>query len=328
MSADTPEVSVIVAAWNAAPTIGGAVSSALRQRGVRVEVIAIDDASTDGTRAELERLAEVHKHLHIVVQTVNSGPAAARNSALALARAPYVTILDADDEMAPDRLGKLLSIARLGNWDIVADDLFKVPSHHPDAPRERLWSKTEIGCVKINFEEFIQGNLTRLHGGRGELGFLKPLIRREFLEWHNLRYDQSMRLGEDYALYAEALAAGARFCLTDPFGYHALVRPESLSGRHEAADLAGLVRVDQQLASRSDLTTSERKMLKIHEIETQKRWRWLRLIEAVKSRDIVDAVRCFIAPPSVIASLCARLGEQVLLRSAARISRVLGTASA
>ncbi len=277
-----PEICVIIAAWNAEKTLGNAIASALEQRNVVVEVIVVDDASTDGSLELARGMARQQPRLCVLAQPRNAGPAAARNRALDRTRARFVTVLDSDDTMDADRLHRLLQMAQDGDWDIVADDLYKVASRDPDAPRKRLWSSDPIGCQTISFEGFVRGNLSRLHGGRGELGFLKPLIRRDFLITHNIRYDETMRLGEDYALYATALARGARFCLTDPLGYLALTRPDSLSGRHSATDLGALVAADHRLAEEPTLGAADRQMLRAHEIETQKRWRWMRLIEAAR----------------------------------------------
>lgn len=204
-----PEVSILIAAWNAEATIGAAVQSALDQQGVAVEVIVVDDASTDGTRALVARMAAADPRLRLVSQPQNAGPAAARNKALKMSAAPWVTVLDSDDVLAPHRLAGMLALARSEGWDFVADDLYKVDSHPPRGPRQRLWSAEPIGKLSLTFESFVRGNLSRLHGGKGELGFLKPLMRRGFLRDRGLSYAEDMRLGEDYALYATALARGA-----------------------------------------------------------------------------------------------------------------------
>lgn len=314
------DICVIVAAFNAERTVSTAVRSALCQFGPEVEVIAVDDASTDNTFQCLSAIACEDSRLTVLQVSRNAGPAAARNLALSRTRARYVTVLDADDLMIEGRLARLLALADAGGWDIVADDLYKVASFREDAPKRRVFSQQPIGQQEITLEAFIRGNLSRLHGDRGEMGFLKPLIRREFLVRHHVAYDETLRLGEDYIFYAAALAAGARFLLTDPLGYYALTRADSLSGRHSASDLAALVAADQRFGHLAGLTRAERAMLREHEIETQKRWRWLWLIEAVQSRDLGEIARCFVAPPAVIATLLSNLAEQFVLRSRAAVS--------
>ncbi|MGW3630614.1 glycosyltransferase family 2 protein, partial [Streptomyces sp. NPDC005122] len=78
----------------------------------RLEVIVVDDGSTDGTAAELDRLAGVHPGLLRVVRQENSGgPAAPRNAGLDLARGEFVFFLDADDHLGPEALERMVAMA-------------------------------------------------------------------------------------------------------------------------------------------------------------------------------------------------------------------------
>lgn len=314
-----PQIAVIIPAWNAQATLRRAVSSALAQEQVAAEVIIVDDASVDGTLDCAKSLAAKDGRVQVLAQPENRGPAAARNLALENISAPYAAPLDSDDFMEPGRLARLLRIAEQGNWDFVADDLFKVPETCIEGPRTRLWSEDSIGVQPLGFSAFVRGNLSGQRGGRRELGFIKPLMSVGFLNRTSLRYDTGMRLGEDYILYATALARGARFCLTDPAGYVAVTRPDSLSGVHSACDLGALVQGDRTLMAAENLTKAEQAALKEHYIETLKKWHWLRMIDAVKARDFAAAIRCFQAPPAVIGDLVGKLGEQVVIRGAARL---------
>lgn len=100
------------------------------------------------------------------------------------------------------------------------------------------------GPTPVTAMDFVVSNLSAAHGGRREMGFLKPLMSRSFLERQGLVYDPGIRLGEDYVLYAQALLCGAVFLLTEPAGYVATVRPDSLSGRHPTEAHAHLVAAD------------------------------------------------------------------------------------
>lgn len=311
-----PDVAIIIAAWNAEDTLGRAIDSLLLQEGVSLEIIVVDDASTDGTLVCAQSFAARDPRITVLTQDENAGPAAARNRALEMVTARYVTPLDSDDFMEQGRLVKLTEIAMQGGWDLVGDDLFKVDETSVNGPRRRLWSQTDIGTVPITFSEFIRGNLSSAHGGRCELGFLKPLISVGFLNLNILRYDENMRLGEDYVFYATALLQGARFCLTDPTGYIAVTRANSLSGDHGAHELGALVRADCMLLNLPSLGNDERDALQAHYIETLKKWHWMRLIDAVKARQLLPALQCFVAPPAVVLSLLGLLGKQVVLRSA------------
>jgi succinoglycan biosynthesis protein ExoU len=309
------DVAIIIAAWNAEATLGRAIESALSQENVSIEIVVVDDASTDQTLSCARSFAQADPRITVLRQSKNAGPAAARNLALEVVRARYVTPLDSDDFMDKGRLAHLLEIASEDDWDFVGDDLFQVDEAWVDGPRRRLWSQTNIGTVPITFAEFIRGNLSSVHGGRGELGFLKPLISVDFLKNAELKYQGNMRLGEDYALYATALLKDARFCLTDPAGYIAVTRAKSLSGYHGARELGALVQADLMLMDAADLSGEEAGALRLHYIETLKKWHWTRLIDAVKARRVLGALGCFVAPPAVVLFLLGCLREQLVLRS-------------
>ncbi|MEM8851912.1 MAG: glycosyltransferase family 2 protein [Pseudomonadota bacterium] len=313
----SPLVTVVIAAWNAEQTLARAIDSAVAQT-IPVEVIVVDDASTDGTAALADRLAAEAPAVQVLRQARNAGPSAARNRAITESRAPWIAVLDADDRMAPDRLSILLETARKTNADFVADDLWKQAEGAPDDQRHRMLSDEMLGIVPLDAEAFIRGNLSARHGGRRELGFLKPLMSRAFLAQHGLRYDPTIRLGEDFVLYAQALLRGARCVLTDPAGYVATVRPGSLSGQHPTEAHAHLIEADLAMLAWPDLPNGVRAALHAHLLEQRKKWAWRRLIDAVRTSDMRAAMGCFWAPPQVGADLLARLGREAVGRLGAR----------
>ena len=96
-----PEVSVIVPTYNRAHTLGDSLRSLLGQEGVDLEVIVVDDGSTDDTPALVAAIGD--PRLRVLTGT-HAGIAAARNRGLAAARAPYVAFHDSDDLALPNRL--------------------------------------------------------------------------------------------------------------------------------------------------------------------------------------------------------------------------------
>ncbi|AJE47790.1 glycosyltransferase family 2 protein [Celeribacter indicus] len=317
------DVSVLIAAYDGAATLERAVASVLGQVGLCAEAIVIDDASRDTTHALALRLAaESPDRVRALTTGVNGGPSKARNLGLRSARGTFVTVLDCDDYMEPGRLARLLAHARETGADFVADDLFKVVEGAERGPRDRLLGLPREGetVLAVDLAEFTRGNMTTYNGARGEMGFLKPLMRRDFLERHGLRYHEDMRLGEDFALYAEALLAGARFDIVPPAGYVAVVRPGSLSGSHGTAELAALAARIGALRRAGGCRGGARAAMDALWLDTMKRYSWARLIDAVKARNLREAAACFAAPPAVGAHLAACLWEQVLVRGRARLA--------
>jgi glycosyltransferase involved in cell wall biosynthesis len=116
-----PQVSVLIPAYNASQHIAGAVNSALQQDGVAVEVIVVDDGSTDDTLAVLEPF---HHRIHVLRQK-NSGQAIARDRAAQMAKGQWLAFLDADDEWQPNKLLQQLSLAN-GEADLVYTERLNV----------------------------------------------------------------------------------------------------------------------------------------------------------------------------------------------------------
>ncbi|MGA6974615.1 MAG: glycosyltransferase family A protein [Candidatus Binatus sp.] len=101
------KVSVVIPAYNDKGTIAGAVESALTQHfDGRFEVIVVNDGSTDGTRAELEKFGGRIR----VIEQDNAGVSMARNAGMAAAAGEYIALLDADDTWTADKLAKTVSV--------------------------------------------------------------------------------------------------------------------------------------------------------------------------------------------------------------------------
>lgn len=99
-----PLVTVGLTTFNSADTVEHALHSALAQTWRPIEVVAVDDCSTDGTREMLDRLAERHPELRVFVNAVNGGVAVSRNRILAEAHGDFVAFFDDDDESLPERI--------------------------------------------------------------------------------------------------------------------------------------------------------------------------------------------------------------------------------
>lgn len=104
-----PDVSVLISVHNYGRFVRGAMESALASRGVHVELVVIDDASTDGSPQVVHEFMSQHPDAPItfIEQRINTGVQRARNLAFTVARAPFVFVLDADNLIYPDGIAKL-----------------------------------------------------------------------------------------------------------------------------------------------------------------------------------------------------------------------------
>ena len=116
-----PLISVVIPAHNPGRYIEPCIRSLLRQTLARTqfEVVFVDDGSTDGTGERLDRLAREQSHVRVIHIPASGGPGRPRNVGLEAALGEYVQFLDADDELAPRALERLLRMARAKKSDIV-----------------------------------------------------------------------------------------------------------------------------------------------------------------------------------------------------------------
>lgn len=263
----TPSVSVVITAHDAAATIGDAVRSALAEPET-AEVIVVDDASRDTTVAAAEAAGEGDGRLKVIRCAVNGGPAAARNRALDATTGAFVAVLDADDFLLPGRFARLLA---LPDWDMVADNILFVAEEASPAELPPLPPVTPA-LIDIDLAGFVRANRSASGANRQEWGFLKPVMCRDFLARHGLRYDEALRLGEDYDLYVRMLQKGGRFRVSAQVGYAARWRSGSLSSRHRTADLRALHAAARTHLVLPGLDAAARAALSAHEAELRQRF--------------------------------------------------------
>jgi hypothetical protein len=125
-----PLVSVIVPAHNTEDLVESAIGSLLNQTWRNLEILAVDDSSTDGTLERLHGIAAKDSRVKVLTHSRNSGPYAARMTALAVARGELVTCHDSDDWAHPQRIERQVSpllrhgrlVATVSDWVRMADD--------------------------------------------------------------------------------------------------------------------------------------------------------------------------------------------------------------
>ena len=117
-------MSVVIPAYNMEPLVGDAIRSAQRQTWRNVEVIVVDDGSTDGTRAVAEAIAAEDPRVRVVHEE-NGGLSSARNAGLAVAKGEFICFLDADDMLLPDKIERQVAFLNLfHSCDLVYSDYY------------------------------------------------------------------------------------------------------------------------------------------------------------------------------------------------------------
>jgi len=221
-------VSIIVAAYNAEKTLLSSIRSILNQIYVPLEVIIIDDKSKDQTLSLARGIAATDSRVTVIESEKNGGPAKARNLGLSQAKGEWIAIVDSDDIILPERIALMIAKAEENAADIVFDNLFYVT---PNNGAAHLYIPSDLGIFgSLSLEVFIRSH--RRSVSIPNLGFLKPLIRRELLEKNNLKYDVT--------LIMDLMAQGTKAILL-PDAYYRYHRHDgSISATQDRASVAAI----------------------------------------------------------------------------------------
>ena len=206
-------ISVIMPVYNASRTVIYSVDSVLKQTYHDLEMILVDDCSTDGSYDLCREHYKNDSRVKVIRQEKNSGPAAARNKGIELARGEYVTFLDSDDGMLPETLELFAKAAAEYDADVVhtVGNLIPVAAPTPDdimsVPAERLLTNvadtdapSAVTVIGSDIHDRIDGFLS----GRYKGNVWGKLFRKSFLTENGITFSH-LKMSEDTIFSLECL---------------------------------------------------------------------------------------------------------------------------
>ena len=192
------EISVVIPVYNRASVVHEAIDSALAQDAGGLEVLVVDDGSTDGTAEVVSRRYHDDPRLR-VIRRVNGGPAAARNAGIAQARGEYLALLDSDDTWLPEYLSSQLAVLRSSGADLVIANA--------------EWQKDDTGQFLFDHSWFVfPDSLAAMCAGAWTLPSC-TVLRTEVAR--RLGFDEAFRMCDDTDFMFRFHEAGYR-CLPNP----------------------------------------------------------------------------------------------------------------
>lgn len=226
----SPEVSVIISMYNAENFVGECLTSLLNQTLKNIEVIVVDDCSTDNSAAVVKNfLPQFERRLTFLSTKKNSGyPGLPRNLALTSARGKYITFVDSDDFIDEDALEKLFNYAENFNADVVhvekcftlKDGVTQVESTQEFSVEEPTLETDDIGRRVIDFTE--KKFMWNVWG---------KLFRRDFLTKNNIKFP-AMTTYEDMIFTFQCVICAKNYLRIPDNFYHYRIRNNSLSHKN------------------------------------------------------------------------------------------------
>lgn len=307
------DATIIIAAWNAAETIERSLQSALDQKGLSKQVVIVDDASEQ----DLREFIPVRSDVVFDRLNQNGGPAAARNRAITNATGDWICVLDSDDEMLPNRVSKMIEMAERVQADILLGNFQKVGEDGRTLPEGVFLNPNHVDQeAKVTLETYVLDNI--INKKSKGTGYLKPIIRRSFLEKTNLKYNTDLRNGEDCHLIFDALIRGAKVHIWGQPDYLYSVREGSISYRINPEHFEALVKADQKFVEKNKDRMSSQVVKLFFQRETglRKMMETERILQDLKSHNFLKAARHLIQHPYALNMVGRQLKEALSKRLA------------
>ena len=200
------KVSVVMPIYNAGEYLARAIGDVLRQTLSEIELILVDDGSTDNSPKIIERFERSDSRIFSVRQS-NAGPSVARNKGLELVRGKYVIFLDADDMYEPTLLESLYEVAERDSLDVAVtrfdiynetDNKYTLPI---DEPHSSIFSPDRV-TSKNEYPDYIFSSTT---------GYVwNKLIRASFLSDKKITFDPDLYVFEDVHFVCSVMALAER----------------------------------------------------------------------------------------------------------------------
>lgn len=172
-----PKVSLIIPAYNSEDYVARSIDTAMAQSFPDLEIIIVDDGSTDGTLEILEWYAQRYNNV-IIIRQENSGPATARNMGIKQANGEYIGFMDSDDMIHPDRIERLYYSAKKNNCDIAITSAYQITNNGYE-----VWIQYQLEeDVAVSSETFLSNHY--IHSCAYGLIVWNKLYRSSFVKRH------------------------------------------------------------------------------------------------------------------------------------------------
>lgn len=191
-----PQVTVIIPVYNASAFISHCVESVIKQTVADLEVLLINDGSTDGSGLICDRYAAQDNRVKVFHQ-VNSGVSAARNLGLTLATGEWICFVDADDYIEPEYLASYLNMSPSNNELLIQD----IKKYHIKTKRESYIRAVSYGKFLISdLGKSLKDNILELYGFAA-----CKFYNRKIISDNTLRFSSEIKYFEDFIFYLNYL---------------------------------------------------------------------------------------------------------------------------
>ncbi len=241
-----PKISIIIPAYNIESYISKCLDSILNQdvNKDQIEIIVVDDGSTDKTPEIIDRYAADHEFIRVIHKS-NGGVSAARNDGIAVARGEYIFFFDGDDFQETETCRELVDIADENDTDAVIYGYYRYENgkvYETCLPRfdKTVYEGIEvlkkvmpafIGLSNNDVNNWISGKPDSLYVENPALW--RILCKRSIITANNLKFDTTLKVGEDTVFISDYLSCCKKVYVQQKCYYYLVTRETSAIYRYE-----------------------------------------------------------------------------------------------
>ncbi len=214
------DISVIIPIYNVEKYLRRCLDSVLRQKNVCMEIILVDDGSTDSSGIICEEYAGNHSNIKCI-HIKNSGPSTAKNVGYDAATGDYVAFIDSDDEVKPNMFCTMLESGYKNDADIVCCNYIQIDekgniSHTEHTGYEYILTQDEALKALLVKDKIYSQCWTKIY-------------KRATMHFHKIRNTEGLKTEEDFIYNIQAFACSNKVCVVDKPLYIYTHRSQSLS---------------------------------------------------------------------------------------------------
>lgn len=200
-------LSIVVPVYNVSPYLYESMDSLLNQDVKDIEIICVDDCSTDGSQQILKEISKRDARIQIFFQDTNRGVPVARNLGFCHATGKYVTFFDPDDKVCHDMYRRLIDVAERYQLEVVQCGFRHIPSMEV--------SRTGLVCNRpVSPYEYISHTQTLHSNTEFSFGWRFIYLRKHLLD-KGISFNENIRTGQDGPFNFEAVMSATRVYYLD-----------------------------------------------------------------------------------------------------------------
>jgi len=223
MASASPKISIIIPVHNAEKYLDQCMESILSQTYHALQIICVNDGSSDGSLDVLEQYAKADSRITVESQS-NHGVSAARNRGLEIAAGEYIGFVDSDDWIEPTMFDTLLTALLRKEADMAVCSVTQHDDDKKSEPMARRSFPNQSFLEPTECPEFVH----RFTKGEFDFANWNKLFRRSIIENHKIRFNPDLHIGEDFLFNLRYITHARSFVILEAELYHYRIHGGSL----------------------------------------------------------------------------------------------------